>query len=206
MRKSLLIVLILVFGVTEADARRRGHRHRHFTIERFAPPVLPEARASSPERYAVTSRRRYAVTSSRSELARGDAMQMIPPDWQLQPSDPNWKGKRYVAPDGVTSVAFYSAPTEQEPVAAHKKAFAYVDGEELTYLLSEPNWIVVSGLKGDRGFYRKAALACGGATWHHVAFEYPAEAKATIEGLASQIARSLDNYQNDGCDSVPPSP
>jgi hypothetical protein len=131
-------------------------------------------------------------------------MQMIPPDWQLQPPDPNWKGKRYVAPDGVTSVAFYSTLAEQEPVRAQKKAFAYVDGEELTYLLSEPNSIVVSGLKADRGFYRKAALACGGSSWHHVAFEYPAEAKRIIEGLASEIARALDNYQNDGCDSMQP--
>ena len=125
---------------------------------------------------------------------------LIPAGWQLQPADPDWKGKRYVSPDGAASVALYTALTEQEPIPAHKKAFAFVEGEELTFLQSERDWIVVSGLKGDRMFYRKAALACGGRSWHHVAFEYPAEAKRSMEGVVTDTVRALDDYENTGCD------
>ena len=110
------------------------------------------------------------------------AVRRFPAGWQLQPEDPNWKGKRYVSPDGAASLALYSALTEQEPIPAHKKSFAFVEGEELTFLQSERDWIVVSGLKGDRMFYRKAALACGGKSWHHVAFEYPPGGQAQHGG------------------------
>src|SRR5436190_5653853 len=136
MRRTLLIVLILAFGVAEADARRRGHRHRHHSddaIERYAPPVVPEAGYRSPERYGASPPSRYAST----RRTQADAARLIPPGWQLQPPDPNWKGRRYLSPDGAASVAFYVSPTDQEPIAAHMKVLAFVDGEEITYLRGE---------------------------------------------------------------------
>ena len=38
------------------------------------------------------------------------------------------------------------------------------------YERREPNWIVVSGYKGNRIFYRRATLACENRQWHHIAF------------------------------------
>jgi hypothetical protein len=40
-------------------------------------------------------------------------------------------------------------------------------------LRRETDWLAVSGFKGDRIFYRKAVIACGGTVWHHIEFEYP---------------------------------
>jgi hypothetical protein len=36
----------------------------------------------------------------------------------------------------------------------------------------ESDWLAVSGIKGNKIFYRKAVIACGGKVWHHIAFEY----------------------------------
>jgi serine/threonine-protein kinase len=57
------------------------------------------------------------------------------------------------------------------------KSVAFADGEELTQVRGERNWIAVSGSRGDRIFYRHALLACAGDWWHHIAFEYPRNAK-----------------------------
>lgn len=196
-----MIILILAFGIVEADARR--HRHRHYSnyaIERYAPPIGSGPRYRSPSiGYRASPPGRY---ESRWRT-QNDAAGLIPPGWQLQPPDPGWKGRRYQSPDGTASVAFYSASADQEPIAAHMKAVAFVDGEQVTYLRSEHDWIAVSGFKGDRIFYRKAALACGGKTWRHVAFEYPAEKKQSMDGLVTHVARALDDYENYGCDLAP---
>ena len=58
-----------------------------------------------------------------------------------------------------------------EPVAAHMDTVATQQGEGVTYLRRERDWLAVSGLKGGRIFYRKAVIACGGNMWHHIAFE-----------------------------------
>jgi hypothetical protein len=42
------------------------------------------------------------------------------------------------------------------------KAVAFADGEQITHLRGERSWIEVSGFKGDRIFYRKAIVVCGG--------------------------------------------
>ena len=53
------------------------------------------------------------------------------------------------------------------------QSVAFTEGETLTYLQGQRDWIVVSGIKDDRIFYRKATIACDGKVWHHIAFEYP---------------------------------
>jgi hypothetical protein len=52
---------------------------------------------------------------------------------------------------------------------------ASLEGEQITHLRGEENWIEVSGFKADRSFYRTAVLACRGRAWHEVAFEYPTQ-------------------------------
>ena len=64
-----------------------------------------------------------------------------------------------------------------EPITSHMQSVAFAEGGTVTYLRGERDWIVVSGTKGDRIFYRKAVIACGGKVWHHVAFEYPVALK-----------------------------
>ena len=75
------------------------------------------------------------------DMRRGDAF--IPAGWTLQPEDPNFSGRRYMAPDGSAWLALYSAPAEKDKVAAHLKNVAFADGEEVTYIRGARDWLAV---------------------------------------------------------------
>jgi len=126
---------------------------------------------------------------------------MVPPNWQLQPVEPNWKGKRFLSPDGTSWLAVYAFPATPEQLSTHMQSTAFVDGETVTYLRGERDWIVASGTKGDRIFYRKAVIACGGKVWHHIAFEYPTERKRAMDPLVTRAAAIVDLADNDGCEA-----
>jgi hypothetical protein len=188
MRAILLIALILVFSASEAAARHRHHSYyRHWS---YGPRVL-QAPPNDP--YARSSR----------AYARTQLGEFPPSNWQLQPADPNWRGKRYVSPQGDAWLAFYSSPTEGQPVSAHLKEVAFADGEEIVALQASRLQLVVNGVKGDRAFYRQARIACGGEQWHHVALEFPfttdVQIARTYERLVAQAARALELSDNDGC-------
>ena len=70
-----------------------------------------------------------------------------------------------MSPDGSSWFAAYSSPVADEPVAAHMDTVVTQQGEGVTYLRRERDWLAVSGLKGGRIFYRKAVIACGGNMW-----------------------------------------
>src|SRR6266540_1245804 len=200
-----LVIAELALGVTEADARRR-HRHRHHQFYMMMPREPPVAFIPRPRLRAPFEERRFRERERAGRFADENigrahpgASELVPPDWQLQPPDPKWEGRRYLSPDGSAWLAVYPTPVEQEPLAAHMKTIAFVDGEEITYLRGERDWIAVSGYKGDRIFYRKAVLACGGKRWEHVAFEYPAEAKRSLDPYVAHVARALDVSAHDGC-------
>ena len=129
----------------------------------------------------------------------------IPPDWKPQPPDPRWKGKSFLAPDGSAWFATYSTPVGNEAIAAHMKAVAFAEGETVTYLRGERNWLAVSGVKGDRIFYRKAILACAGRSWHHIAFEYPVVMKREMDRFVIGTAATIQRTENEGCDESAPS-
>ena len=78
------------------------------------------------------------------------------------------------------------------------KNVAFADGEQITHLRGERTWIEVSGFKGDRIFYRKSLLACGGTSWHEVALEHPAEAQS-MNGFVDRVAKRVELDQNQGC-------
>jgi serine/threonine-protein kinase len=80
------------------------------------------------------------------------------------------------------------------------KEIAFGEGESITYLRGERDWIAVSGLKGDRIFYRKAVIACQGRSWHLIAFEYPATMKQTMDAFVGAAAIAVQNSEEDGCD------
>jgi serine/threonine-protein kinase len=206
MRRILLVLLILAFGASEADARRGRHRHhRHHGVV----VVMPGGPAGlSPlERLRAPPRGRYGAVARSPEENTGfvtAAMPdtLAPPGWKLQPADPQWDGRRYVAPDGAAWLAVYATPAEPEALAAHMRTIAFADGEEISYLRGEHDWIAVSGRKGERIFYRKAVLACAGKRWQHVAFEYPAEAKRTLDPHVAKAARALDPSADHGCEPI----
>jgi hypothetical protein len=189
MRCVLLITLILAVATTAADARRRHHHRWHRA------PVMMMIEPGIP-RLEIPREMRDG-----RDMRGGDGREsgFIPADWKLQPEDPNFSGRRYIAPDGSAWLALYSAPAEKEKVAEHLKSVAFADGEEVTYLRGARDWLAVSGLKGDRVYYRKAALACGGTTWRHMAFEYPAQQKPLLDRVVERAARAFDRLAEESC-------
>ena len=129
--------------------------------------------------------------------------ELVPSGWQLQPTDPNLNGQRFASPDGEGSLAIYASSAEQEPIAKHMNAIAFVEGEQITHLRREEDWIEVAGFKADHSFYRKAVLACAGRVWHEVAFEYPTQSLEEItkfvgprgEGGAEQRRSGLRGFR-----------
>lgn len=137
--------------------------------------------------------RPYHVERFREHVdARFGTTAMVPAHWRPLAESKEWTGQRYVAPDRSAWVAVYSAPGDAEDIEAHIKAVSEVEGEDVTYKRRGRRWIVVSGFKGDRIFYRKALLGCGGTVWHHVAFEYPAGQKREYDAIVTYVARSVE--------------
>ena len=190
MRKVLLVACVFMLVASAAEARHR-HRHWHgYFYFRTAPYahglVTPQTQLQ---------RRSFA-------RERANPADMVPPNWQLQAADPNWNGKRFVSPDGSAWLAVYGFPTASEPISTHMQSVAFVEGETLSYLRGERNWIAVSGTKSDKIFYRKAVIACGGKVWHHIAFEYPIERQRAMDPFVTRAAAIVDLAENDGCDEA----
>jgi len=189
MRRVLLLTCLLVLIASTAEAR---HRHRHWSGYAYF--------RSAPLAYGFVSPDKNL---QRRSFAQGSIkpVDMVPPNWQLQPVEPNWKGKRFLSPDGTSWLAVYAFPATPEQLSTHMKSTAFVDGETVTYLRGERDWIVASGTKGDRIFYRKAVIACGGKVWHHIAFEYPTERKRAMDPIVTRAAAIVDLADNDGCEA-----
>jgi hypothetical protein len=202
MQRLFLVILILALGVTAADARRRKHRlHVHQSYMYVVPRdavVVPRARQS------LESRQRSGMPvppfDEPRPLRYRSAADLVPPDWQLQPTDPDSKGQRFVSPDGTGSFTAYTVPADQDAITAYMKNLAFADGEEVTNIRGERTWIAVSGFKADRIFYRKAVLACAGQRWHNVAFEYPAADKRKMAEFVNRASEVAQLSQNHDCD------
>ena len=207
MRRALLFVLLLTLTLAPAEARRHGHYH--WGLWGFL--SMPHAHRHGHRRHHEVARRhtrgtvRAAAASDRTQGGSYTRADLVPPDWQLQPTNPNLKGQRFVSADGAAWLALFATPAEQQPIAKHMNAVAFVDGEQITHLHGEENWIEVSGLKADRSFYRKAVLACAGRVWHEVAFEYPTQTQGSISEFVNRAAKAVENSEDQGCeDSASP--
>ena len=198
MRTLLLALLLLVFAVETADARKRRHHYRYIPDSVVVPPgelgplLDSDVRAMRPDRPDRRDRHRQPPT-----LAA-----LVPDTWQEQPADPNWSGKRFLSPDGASWFAVYRRTADKESIADHMKVVLFGDDETITYLRGERTWVAVSGFKQSRIFYRKAILACAGKAWHHVAFEYPAERKRSMDPFVIAAAQALENTQSDCGDLI----
>jgi hypothetical protein len=130
--------------------------------------------------------------------ATGGIQSALPADWKLLPPEPDWTGKRLTSPDGRAWLAVYEARA-QSSIPAYMDTIARAGGEKITYLKRGSTWIVTSGFKGDRIFYRKAMLACANTRWHNIAFEYPAAEKRHYDAFVTRTSRALAAHRNDGC-------
>jgi hypothetical protein len=196
MGRILLIALLLVLTVSDADARRR-HRHWQHAPVMMIPPGMPMEMPRDMSRREMRRHMREVERDMPREMRRGDTL--IPAGWTLQAEDPNFSGRRYMATDGSAWLALYSAPADKDKAAEHLKNVAFADGEQVTFIRGTRDWLAVSGLKGDRVYYRKAALSCGGTLWRHIAFEYPAEQKPMLDRVVERAAQAFDRLAEDSC-------
>ena len=186
MHKVLLVGCVLLMMASVAEARHRhGRWHKYY----FAAAPYAYGFAFSQDNW----QRRQ------SQRERFNPADMVPPNWQLQPPDSNWKGNRFLSADGSSWLNAYASWTVTEPITSHMQSVAFAEGETVTYLRGERDWIVVSGTRGDRIFYRKAVIACGGKIWHHVAFEYPITLKRQMDPFVIRAAAIVAQAENDGC-------
>jgi hypothetical protein len=192
MRGALLILLMLACVAGSADARRQ-RLHLRYPYDAVT-PTEPGSRRSAPQ-----SEPALAPDEAPDRRTQG-RLRLVPADWREEAAEPALKGQRFVSPDGSAWFLAYTLPAAEEGIAGHMKAVAFGDGEQVTYLRGERTWIAVSGFKQGRIFYRAAVLACGGDRWHHVAFEYPASAKAEMRDFVDRAAATVRGSDNSWCD------
>ena len=190
MRTLLLSVLLLLFAADAADARkRRHHRHHQHVV------VVPHDARGAFDRQLDADPRALRRMQRSGRRAAPTLADVVPPGWQLQASEQNWNGKRFISPDGAAWFAAYKTAADGKPISEHMKTIVFAPDETITYLRGERTWVAASGFKESRIFYRKAILACAGKAWHHIAFEYPAEHKANMDRFVVLAGQALDASQ-----------
>ncbi len=139
-----------------------------------------------------------ADAQTRTDPQRQGIPAVLPPDWTLQPTDPGEHRKFLTSPDGSASLTILEQRADAN-MAPYMRSVTERDGERVTYRQRGQSWIVVSGFKGDRIFYRKAMLACGDTVWHQIAFEYPAAEKRAYDRFVTRAEKALVAHRQDGC-------
>jgi hypothetical protein len=141
----------------------------------------------------------YLVPAANAREADMPFRSIVPNGWTLLPPEPQSYGHRFVSPTGETH-GFFAIPANREAaVSANTDRVAPAQTERVTYEARGRNWLVSSGYKGDRIFYRKAILACKGTKWRHIEFEYPASEKRLFDNFVTRTSFALRAYQDIGC-------
>jgi hypothetical protein len=182
--------LLLLLGTQAADARHYRFHYRHWghVLRYGGAPALRDPAATA-----------LPGSSWSAPGVRVVGRPFPPPDWQLQPVDPQHTGRRYRSPDGAASLVFYASPASGESASEHLKSIAFVEGEDVLRLTGTQGELVVTGTKQERMFVRKARLACGGRDWHHVVVDFPISARRDYARVVEQALNALDRADNDGC-------
>ena len=130
--------------------------------------------------------------------AGDDFRSIIPQDWKAVPPPHDSNARGFISPDGNSKIVLYARPASR-PAAAHLARLRSVRGGQVAYERQGRSWIVVSGFFGNRIFYRKAMLACGGTSWHYLEFEYPAAQKRAFDRFVTRSSAALGAYARIGC-------
>jgi hypothetical protein len=140
-------------------------------------PALASARA---ETYRTYSNPRFGATAD------------VPSNWRAEPPPENGDGLIFKSPDGTASATVSGRLNIDDSVeAAMQEALQPNQGETISYHQSGKNWVVVSGVDGDKIFYRKSMLVCRDQIWNDVDLEYPAAQKSAYDALVRHVAGSL---------------
>jgi hypothetical protein len=122
---------------------------------------------------------------------------LVPNGWTQEFVDRTTKTRRFVSPDGRSSLISRQGTAQRTALGRQIDEIAHQPGEQITYLSRGSSWVAVSGYKGDKIFYRKSNLACGGKNWHHIELLYPREQKRQMDATVTFIAHAMTKYGDD---------
>ena len=124
--------------------------------------------------------------------ARFGTVAEVPRDWRAGREPENGDGLAFSSPDGQATITVSGGLNIDSAVEeAMRSREQPLDGETVTYKLRRGRVLVVSGVNGERVFYRKSILSCGDQIWNNVSIEYPAVRKAAFDALVTHVAGSL---------------
>ncbi len=115
----------------------------------------------------------------------------VPAGWRMGEAPENDDGRVFSSPDGrarITISGAYAVLPRAEELDIMLKPDA---GETIDYKHQGGDSLVVSGRKGDRIFYRRSLLSCGGTVWNTVYLDYPAAEKRAFNSIVAHVAGSL---------------
>jgi hypothetical protein len=118
---------------------------------------------------------------------------IVPDTWTLLPRAPDTLGRRFVSPSRDAWLWYFAVSANRNP--AHLPA----PTEQVTYPARGGDWIVTSGYRGNRIFYRRAMLACNNTKWRQIEFEYPASEKRVFDSFVTRTSYALRAYKELGC-------
>jgi hypothetical protein len=114
---------------------------------------------------------------------------LVPPNWVADTDVPSTEPPRYISPDGSAWVSMFATS------GGERMQISVRPDEQITYKRVTPGFVAVSGFKGgNRIFYRKSNLACGGKRWHHLVLEYDAADKRKMDRLVTRLAHGMNRF------------
>jgi hypothetical protein len=124
---------------------------------------------------------------------------LVPDGWSQEVVDAETRTRRFVSPDGRSSLTSRQTQATRANPEADMNQVAFRAGEQITYQRRGSSWLAVSGYKGGDIFYRKSNLACGGTRWNQIELLYPREHKRAMDAIVTRIAHGMTMYGTD-CD------
>ena len=136
------------------------------------------------------------LAGSTCTAAAQDRGKIIPDDWTAESRASPTAPLQFTSPDGTAWAITYATRADSGdkriPGAAMPRK-----GERVTYRRVTPRFVAIAGTKGDRIFYRKSNLACGGTRWHHIALEYPEQDRRKMDAIVTRMAHGMNRYDSD---------
>jgi hypothetical protein len=117
----------------------------------------------------------------------------------MDPPPENDDGRSFRSPNGraqiIVSGNFALGETITDRLASEPEI-----GRTITYKKRGPDWIVISGTKGDRIFYEKSILTCHDTIWNDLWIEYPEAENHNYDALVTYVSAALHAGEGDECD------
>jgi serine/threonine-protein kinase len=123
-----------------------------------------------------------------------------PAGWRAGEAPANNDGLVFTAPDGRATITISGSHSVLPRAQEIEIMTTPADGETVDYKSRGRDWIVLSGRRGDRIYYRRSLLTCHGTVWNTVSLDYPAAEKAAFDPIVAHVAASLRGARGWGTD------